>query len=108
MGNRFFGYSDTGDDLITKNNPEVVRFFASLDEILEGVEKIAENTKPLFYGERYLTDIEISERLKVSRRTLQEWRYSGKIAYLQVGGKILFRESDIQAILDKGLRPAFR
>jgi len=108
MGNRIFGYFDTGDDLITQDSPEVAGFFASLDELLEGVEKIAENSKPLFYGERYLTDIEVSERLKVSRRTLQEWRYTGKIAYLQVGGKILFRESDIQAILDKSLRPAFR
>lgn len=108
MGNRIFGYFDTGDDLITQDSQEVAGFFASLDELLEGIEKIAENSKPLFYGERYLTDIELSERLKVSRRTLQEWRYTGKIAYLQVGGKILFRESDIQAILDKGLRPAFR
>jgi excisionase family DNA binding protein len=108
MGNRIFGYFDTGDDLITQDSPEAAAFFASLEELLEGVEKIAENSKPLFYGERYLTDIEVSERLKVSRRTLQEWRYSGKIAYLQVGGKMIFRESDIQAILDKGLRPAFR
>jgi excisionase family DNA binding protein len=108
MGNRIFGYFDTGDDLITQNSPEADSFFALLDEIATGVEKIAENSKPMFYGERYLTDIELSERLKVSRRTLQEWRYSGKIAYLQVGGKILFRESDIQAILDKSLRPAFR
>jgi excisionase family DNA binding protein len=107
MDNRF-GYSDTGSDLIAKDNPQVVRFFASLDEIVEGVEKMAENFKPLFYGERYLTDIEVSERLRVSRRTLQEWRYGGQIAYLQVGGKILFRESDIQAKLDKSLRPAFR
>lgn len=108
MGNRIFGYFDTGDDLITQDSPEVAAFLTALDELLEGIEKIAENSKPLFYGERYLTDSEVSERLKVSRRTLQEWRYSGKIAYLQVGGKMLFRESDIQAILDKGLRPAFR
>ncbi len=108
MGNRIFGYFDAEDDLITQDSPEAAAFFASLDELLESVEKIAENAKPLFYGERYLTDIEVSERLKVSRRTLQEWRYSGKIAYLQVGGKMIFRESDIQAILDKGLRAAFR
>jgi excisionase family DNA binding protein len=108
MGNRIFGYFDTGDDLITQDSPEAAGFLTALDELLEGIEKIAENSKPLFYGERYLTDSEVSERLKVSRRTLQEWRYSGKIAYLQVGGKMLFRESDIQAILDKGLRPAFR
>lgn len=103
-----FGYSEPGGGLVAKDNPEVVRFFASLDAILEGIEKIAVNAKPIFYGERYLTDIEVSERLKVSRRTLQEWRYSGQIAYLVVGGKIIFRESDIQAKLNNGLRAAFR
>ena len=46
MGNRIFGYFDTGDDLITQDSPEVAGFFASLDELLEGVEKIAENAKP--------------------------------------------------------------
>lgn len=108
MGNRIFGYFDTGDDLITQNSPEVTNFHALLDELLDGIEKITENSKPLFCGERYLNDIEVSERLKVSRRTLKEWRYSGKIPYLQIGGRVLFRESDIQAILDKSLRPAFR
>ena len=100
MGNRIFGYFDTGDDLITQDSPEAAGFLTALDELLEGIEKIAENSKPLFYGERYLTDSEVSERLKVSRRTLQEWRYSGKIAYLQVGGKMLFRESDIGKVLE--------
>lgn len=56
MGNRLFGYFDTEDDLITQDSPEAASFLAALDELLEGIEKIAENTKPLFYGERYLTD----------------------------------------------------
>jgi excisionase family DNA binding protein len=102
------GHPDTGSSLVTRDDVQAARFFASLDELLKDAEAMAENTKPLFYGERYLTDIEVSERLKVSRRTLQEWRYAGQIAYLQLGGRILFRESDIQAILDKSLRPAFR
>lgn len=52
-------------------------------------------------NEFHLTDKELSVRLKVSRRTLQEWRYSGQITYFRIGGKMAFRESDIQAILEK-------
>lgn len=58
--------------------------------------------------EFYLTDKEIYEKLKISPRTIQEWRYSGRIQYIQIGGKIIFRESDIQALLEKNLRKAFR
>ncbi|MDR1458810.1 MAG: helix-turn-helix domain-containing protein [Bacteroidales bacterium] len=56
----------------------------------------------------YLTDKELSARLKISRRTIQEWRYRGQISYFRIGGKMVFRESDIQAILEKGFRNSFR
>lgn len=103
MDNRFDS-SETGSDLVSKGSPRIAAFFASLDRMLDKLERMAVTCKPALKGERYLTDIEVSKQLKVSRRTLQEWRYSGQIAYLQVGGKILFRESDIQAILEKNLR----
>ena len=49
--------------------------------------------------ERFFTDKEVSARLKVSRRTLQDYRNEGRIAYIQLGGKILYRESDIERML---------
>jgi excisionase family DNA binding protein len=57
-------------------------------------------------GERYLTDKEVSEKLKVSRRTLQDYRNEGKISYCQLGGKILYRESDIEKMLEDNYFPA--
>lgn len=107
MENRF-NYPDGGNDLLSKESPRIAAFFASLDRMLDKLERIAVTCKPALKGERYLTDREVSRQLKVSRRTLQEWRYSGQLAYLQVGGKILFRESDIQAKLEKNLRKASR
>ena len=47
-------------------------------------------------------------RLKVSRRTLQDYRNEGRIAYIQLGGKILYRESDIERMLNDGYRSAYR
>ena len=52
-------------------------------------------------GEHYLTDRELSERLKISRRTLQDYRNNGILPYRQLGGKILYRESDIERVLQK-------
>lgn len=66
-----------------------------------GIQHLVANHKPTLNGEHYLTDSEVSAKLKVSRRTLQEWRNNGQIAYIQLGGKILYAESAIQAMLEK-------
>lgn len=87
-------------ELITKNDEQITTFFQALEEIAVSVEKVTESCKPLLNGEHYLTDREVSGKLKVSKRTLQEYRNQGKIAYIQLGGKILYRESDIENMLN--------
>ena len=56
----------------------------------------------------YLTDREVAKLLKTCRRTLQEYRDAGRMSYIQLGGKILYRESDIERLLMEGYREAFR
>ena len=96
------------NELITKNNECVVSFFQSLDRMLNGIENMVKNCKPTLGGERYLTDKEVSAKLRVSRRTLQDYRNEGRIPYYQLGGKTLYKESDIQRILDSSYRDAFK
>lgn len=62
---------------------------------------VVDENQPLLGGEHYLTDREFSERLKISRRTLQDYRNNGILPYRQLGGKILYRESDIERVLQK-------
>ena len=79
----------------------------------------------LEYGERYseffcpfcdiplvamliYTDEELSQRLKISRRSLQDYRNQGRIPYIKLGGKILYRSSDIERMLEEGYRNEFR
>lgn len=52
--------------------------------------------------------VELCARLQLSRRTLQDYRNNGVIPYIQLGGKILYRESDIQKILMANYREAYR
>jgi len=96
------------NELITSKNERVVSFFKALDRMLDGLEGLVRNCKPTLGGERYLTDKEVSQRFRLSRRTLQDYRDQGRIPYCQLGGKILYRESDIQKVLDKGYRDAFK
>ena len=57
-------------------------------------------------GERYLTDREVAERLKVSRRTLQEYRNARQIPFVVFGGKVLYKEHDIEIMLEENYRKA--
>lgn len=88
-------------EIITKDNERVSRLFGSLEHMLSGIERLVANHRPTLGGERFLTDKEVSARLKVSRRTLQEWRTNGQIAYISLGGKVLYKESEIQKMLEK-------
>ena len=76
--------------------------------MLDGIENMTNNYRPTLGGERFLTDKEVSERLKLSRRVLQDYRNEGRIPYCKLGGKILYRESDIQKLLDEGYRNAWK
>ena len=94
--------------MITKNHALVAEFGDSLDRLLDGIENFMANSRPTLGGERFLTDKEVSARLKVSRRPLQDDRDNGIIAYYQLGGKILYKESDIERMLAANYREAFR
>ena len=88
-------------ELITKDNVKVVAFLKTLDRLSDKVEQVIVNCRPALNGERFLTDREVSERLKISRRALQDYRNQGKIPYLYLGGKILYKESDLERVLEK-------
>ena len=54
-----------------------------------------------------LADGYIPRRLHVSRRTLQQYRHEGILPYFLFGGKTLYRESDIQKVLERNYRKAY-
>jgi excisionase family DNA binding protein len=94
-------------EIITKDDTRIIAFFESIERMFDGMERLVTNHKPHLNGERFLTDREVSERLKLSRRTLQDYRTEGKIPYIHLGGKILYRESDVQKLLEVNYNKAF-
>ncbi len=96
------------NELISKDSEWIIHFMGSLDRLLDSFEHLTVNYRPTLNGERFFTDKEVSARLKVSRRTLQDYRNEGRIAYIQLGGKILYRESDIERMLNDSYRSAYR
>lgn len=94
--------------LTPENDMRVKAFFSSLEDLSNRVEKIRDNNKPSLDGERYYTDKELAVKLKVSRRSLQDYRNNGILPYTQIGGKILYRASDIERVLMDGYKEAYR
>lgn len=97
-----------GNQLITENNERVKSFFLSLDRVSSALERMFSSRKPTLNGESFYTDEELSKKLKISRRSLQDYRNEGRIPYVKLGGKILYRSSDIEKLLEDGYRDTFK
>lgn len=48
----------------------------------------------------FITPIEVCSMLSVSRSTLTRWQNAGYLVPAKVGGKCLYRQSEIEAILN--------
>ena len=94
------------NELIMPHNPGVKRVLDSMKDVLALYKSVIGNYRPMLDGERYLTDSEVAEILKVSRRTLQEYRNGGVLPYILLGGKVLYRESDLESVLESCYHPA--
>ena len=63
------------NQLVTsENNERVKSFFLSLDCISLAMERLFVSKKPTLKGESFYTDEELSKKLKLSQRSLQDYR----------------------------------
>ena len=81
--------------------PALDSLIEDLRQMNEAAAQILSCSRPILNGERYLTDKELVEKLSVSKRTLQTWRNEGFISYYSLGGKIIYKESDIEEMLSR-------
>lgn len=95
----------TENEIITEQDPQMQMFTQLMEGILKRLERYCANSRPILDGEVYLTGEEVCKQLRLSTRTLQEYRNNGTIAYYKIGGKILYRQGDIQTMLDKHYYP---
>ena len=65
--------------LLTKESLEIRQFFRNIDTLSRLLDIQAEKFRPLLNGDRYMTDSELAGKLKLTRRTLADYRLNGKI-----------------------------
>lgn len=78
---------------------EYKALFKLIGKIKESANTLADISRPMFNGNRFVSDTELAKRLCVSKRTLANYRANGIIGYYSVEGKIIYAESDIEDYL---------
>jgi hypothetical protein len=88
-------------DTVNEKSMEVTFFFRELDELQNSIRQALKNRTPHLNGEKYLSKQDICRMLHISPRTLQDWRDTGKIPFVRVNGKILYKLSEIHKLFEK-------
>ena len=91
-------------EILDKKSSEIASFFTVLDEILDTIGQVLKNRTPHLDGEKFLTNKDVCGILHVSSRTLQDWRDTGKIPFIRIKGKILYRESEVLKLLECNIK----
>ena len=93
----------------TKNDEEIMNFLNASDRMIKGIDALWKRNRPMLQGQRYLTDEELSRRLHVNRRTLQDYRDMGRIPFIKLGGKVLYKEEEeVEKLLQENYHPRFK
>ncbi|MDH6534977.1 DNA-binding protein [Parabacteroides sp. 52] len=82
-------------EILDRKSTEIASFFTAMDELLDTIGQALKNCTPQLNGEKFLSNRDICRMLQISSRTLQDWRDTGKIPFIQIKGKILYRESEV-------------
>ena len=77
---------------------------SAISSMSKRIKEVAETHKPLFGGEHFLTGKEVYERLYISPRTLQDYRDRKIVPYTQFAGKILYKVSDLERMLENSYK----
>ena len=93
------------NEIIMREDPQMQLFSQLMEGILKKLERYCATARPMLDGEVYLSSEEVCSHLRLSTRTLQEYRNSGTLLFYKIGGKILYKQSDIQTMLERYYNP---
>ena len=85
---------------LNMESDEMQLVVSALRGVGKRIVEVAKTHKPLLAGELFITGKEVCERLYISPRTLQDYRNRKVIPYTQFAGKILYKASDLEKMLE--------
>ncbi len=88
-------------DLLTNDDEEIMAHQEMILLLKTRIGEILKHYRPVMNGEIYLSGQDVCELLHISKRTLQQYRDDKILPYIHIGGKIIFKQSDIIAALEQ-------
>lgn len=90
---------DTTMKILDKKSTDIASFFTGLGELLDTIQNTLKNRTSYQNGENFLSNHDVCRMLHISSRALQDWRDTGKILFIQINGKIQYKQPDILNLL---------
>lgn len=95
------------DEIINKNHPRIVAAREKSHLAFDSLVALKESHHIIIGGISFLTDKEVAALLRVTRRTVQNYRDAGIIPYYMICGKCLYAENDVQKLIDSNYHPRY-
>ena len=92
------------DEILTMEDEPLATVVQNMRKGSRWLSTFLEGYRPPLDGERYLTDKEVADLLRVSRRTLQEYRNNRVLPFILLAGKVLYPESGLRELLEANYR----
>ena len=92
------------DEILTMEDEPIATVVQNMRKGSRWLSTFLEGYRPPLDGERYLTDKEVADLLRVSRRTLQVYRNNRVLPFILLAGKVLYPESGLRELLEANYR----
>ena len=95
------------NNIINTNSDEIKDILSAIEEATINLELGMEALSSSANQDRYLNNNQVCEMLHISQRTLQDYRDKGRISFYKLEGKILYKYSDIENLLNSNYYEAW-
>lgn len=96
------------NDIMGSSSSEICELFHAIEKAKTYIDASVEKQKLTLSDEVFLDNHDVCELLRLSPRTLQDYRDKRLIAFYKVEGKILYKMSDIQKMLETNYYDAWK
>ena len=95
---------NVNNEILTVEDEPIATVVQNMRKGSRWLSAFLESYRPPLDGEHYLTDKEVAGMLRVSRRTLQEYRNNRLLPFILLAGKVLYPESGLRELLEANYR----
>lgn len=96
------------NDILNSRSSEILELFYNIEKINTNLNKYTEAHKSILATEDFLGNKQVCKLLQLSPRTLQYYREKRLIPFYKLEGKILYKMTDIQKMLEDNYYDAWK